>query len=375
MKKERFAGALALLIGGTIGAGIFSLPFALKEAGSLLFLTFFFLAFSIVLTINLFLAEIAINIEARHRLPGYVLQVLGKKFRPLLLGTSFLGGVGGILAYIILGSLFLKIILFSMLGENPIVYAGIFYLLHLLDVFRGIKAVEKLEKLTSALLIGALLILATIAATHFKLGNVNLVGSGNLFLPYGAIFFALWGANMIPLLAERVQKNEVTMRRLLTRGTLLIGALYIIFAVSAAYAVGTATTPDGITGLASILGGVGVYLTAIIGLLAVGNGFDSAGVVLSESLKIDFKLPRLKWPILIIPPIIFILGLVDLTQVIGLTGGVFLALDGLYILAMHNKLQPKMKKRILSHVPQAAYLFLTFVFLAGIATSIYFSFK
>lgn len=373
MAKKFSYGPVAVLVGGTIGAGIFSLPYVLIHSGIFYFSAFFALIFLLVLAINLILAEISLNIKGSHRTPGYIYLILGEKFRLFALISAFSGGIGGLLAYIILGATFLKIILLGVLGENLAVYAFVFYILHLLDVFKGLKTIEKIDRVSSTLLIGAIAVLALFMAGHLRAENLSWFTEGNVVLPYGVLLFAFWGANMIPGIAELTGKKPRELKSVIISGMAAIGLVYLIFAFTVAAAAGSGTAQDSLTGLSTIVGPMAVYLAALVGLLAVGNGFDAVGVNVADAVRLDFKAPWLKWPIFIIPLVIYFLGVQDLIKIIGFSGAVFLAFDGLLIILMHRKYSPKIKIRIFPRVNNFVYFFLAAVFIAGIGTTIYLS--
>ena len=110
MVNKNFYFALAALIGTTVGAGIFGIPYVISKSGIGPGLFYFFILGGAVLLLHLFFGEIVLRTKEKHRLIGFAQKYLGNWGKFLITISTILGLVGALLAYIILGGDFLKII-------------------------------------------------------------------------------------------------------------------------------------------------------------------------------------------------------------------------------------------------------------------------
>jgi len=143
--------AVFLLIGTTIGGGIFALPYVFSRSGllpSLLGLSFLGI---LMTSLNLFYSQVILKTDGDHQLPGYVEKYLGKKASRVAILSMLLSLNGALLAYVVLGGEFLALSLGQLANKF---YHLWFYLLGVWFFWRGFKGLVKAETwLTLALLI------------------------------------------------------------------------------------------------------------------------------------------------------------------------------------------------------------------------------
>ena len=97
----------ATLVGTIIGAGIFGLPYAISQSGILLGILYFLLLGGVVMLLHLFFGEFSLRTKAKHRLIGYAEIYLGAWGRRFAVFAIMFSNVGALLAYILIGGLFL----------------------------------------------------------------------------------------------------------------------------------------------------------------------------------------------------------------------------------------------------------------------------
>src|SRR3989344_8659560 len=103
--------ALSTLIGTIVGAGMFGLPFAIVQSGLLLSLFYFLLLGVCVTYLHLFFGEVCLRTPGKHRLIGYAGLYLGSWAKGLVTFSTIAGTIGALLAFLIIGGGFLKILL------------------------------------------------------------------------------------------------------------------------------------------------------------------------------------------------------------------------------------------------------------------------
>ena len=90
-----------------IGAGMFGIPFSFVRAGFWLGAAELALLGGVMWVIHLRYGEVVLETPSRHRLPGYVRLYLGRWASMLAWGSALFGIGGALLAYVVVGGLFL----------------------------------------------------------------------------------------------------------------------------------------------------------------------------------------------------------------------------------------------------------------------------
>jgi tyrosine-specific transport protein len=107
MKKITvFLKALSVFLGTVIGVGIFGLPFVAQKAGFFVVLGYFLFMVLVAILTHLFFGEVALDTKKIYRLPGYVGEYLGQRWKKLSFFITATGLFGALLAYLIIGGQF-----------------------------------------------------------------------------------------------------------------------------------------------------------------------------------------------------------------------------------------------------------------------------
>lgn len=366
-RKFKFVYAVATLVGSTIGVGIFSLPYITLRVGILVMLAYLLVLTVLVILIQYLFGEVALATPDFRRFPGFAKFYLGKPGKWLALISSILGGMGAMLAYIIIGGEFLSNIFSPIFGGNSYLYSFFYFLIGATLVFFGIKAISKIDLLGICLFIASLLVIIFSSLSHFNAANLTLrTGSlAEFFLPYGPLFFALSALMMIPEVEEMLGEDKKWIRKVIPISVLIPAVVYLVFIVLVLGVSGLNTSSTAIPGLGSYLGGTIMNIALFAGIIATFTSFLGVALTLKKTLWYDLKIPKaLSWIIAcFIPYILFLLGFKDFITVIGLAGGVLIALDGILILLMYRKIKKSRAARILSYS-------LSLVFILGLVYEI-----
>jgi amino acid permease len=337
--------AVSTLSATIIGVGLFALPYITLKVGIWIMLGYFIALTFIVLLIHLLFAEVALNTKDYLRMPGYARIYLGRWGRGISLMSAVVGLTGALLAYLIVGGKFLEQLLAPYLNGGYEFYVLIYFAVGALLIFGGIKAVSKIEFWA---LFAFFIVLGLIGWQGWPAVDISNLfaksgGAKDFFLPYGAILFALWGASLIPEIEEMLQGAKHLVKRVVSVSIFISAAVYLVFIFLVLGISGFLTSPEAIAGLSDKLGGGVVFLAIIFGLLTTFTSFITLGLTLKKIFHYDLRISKsLSWAAACFLPLaLFFAGMKDFIKVIGFVGAVMLAVEGILIILMYNKIKKK----------------------------------
>ena len=347
MFQKNFILALAVLTGTIIGAGIFGIPYVVSKSG--IVPGFFYLLFlgGTVLLIHLFFGEIVLRTKEKHRLPGFAQKYLGNWGKILTFLSAVFGITGALLAFIIIGGDFLKIVLsllFPILAELPFFYFNLlFWGILSFFIFRGIKLIARAELLMNVALFSVIFLVFAFALPEINFQNFVLINTNYIFLPYGVILFSLIGWSAIPEIKEILGnfKEKKNLKKIITFASIIVVGLYSLFFLVIVGVSGEKTSPEAFQGLLPFLGPQIIILGALFGILAVATSFLVLGNYFKNILKYDFRIPKQASAFIVcgLPLVLFLLGFRDFIGVIGLVGTIIGAIDGIIIILIFSKIK------------------------------------
>lgn len=348
MQKNLFKSYIfpvATFTGSIIGVGFLSLPYIASRVGIWPMLFYFVALTGLVIFIHVIFGQICLQTPDFKRWPGFVGFYLGQYAKGVVLVSMTLGSFGVLLVYLIIGSQFLTAIFNPMIGGSPALYALVYFVLVGTCVYLGVKAISKVDFLALLLLV---VILFFIFIKGFaKIHAVNIFAAGaahltfaNLFLPYGAILFSLWGVGLIPEIEEMVAGNKKTLKRIIIISTALAALFYLAFIFVILGITGSHTTESALVGLKGPLGGILISAALFIGVISTFIAFIAQGLLLKKVFMYDMGIKEFPaWVFSCFPPfILFYLGFNSFIPLISFIGGVLLSIDGILILLMYRKI-------------------------------------
>lgn len=334
--KKNYLLAIATLSGTIIGAGLFAVPLVLSKAGLAPFLFYLFLLATVQFFLHIIYAEIILSSKQRHRMVGYVGLYCGSRAKNWTLLFSLIGKHGALLAYILLGGSFLYALLNPLWGGNLFFYTTILFLVQSFIVLVGLRFIAGVELVLSSVLIFLVFIITIKSSAHFDLGNFVLASKDNIFLPYGPIFFAVGGQAAIPGVCRLLRAQKHRIKSAIAWGTIIPAILVLFFAISVVGVTGEQTTSDALVGLRSFFDNGVIIFALVFGLFTVSTSF----LVICESLREvywwDLKMNnKFSWLLACsIPFLLYLLGVSDLTRVIGFTGSIIGGLFGIILILL-----------------------------------------
>lgn len=334
--EKNFWLAVFSLVGTTIGAGIFGLPFAFFRSGFFIGFSELILLFLFVLLIQEILGEIALRTPGRKRLVGFTGEYLGIKWERLVKISVLLGSAGVLLVYIILGGEFLAL----LFNQSALWGSLTFFVFWFFAVLARPRIFGRAEFFTSLFAILIVVAISLISVGHINQANFKGFDVKNLLLPYGVILFAITGYTVIPEMEDILGAGKHKLKRAIFYGTLIPPLVYLIFIFVVVGVSGPITSADAITGLARALNSRTIlFLGSLLGLLAIAGASLSHGVYFKETLWYDFKLnKKLAWFLTgLIPISLFLLGARNFIATIGLIGALFFGFQAIVILLIHKR--------------------------------------
>ena len=370
MPDKKFYSAVSVLVGGVVGVGIFGVPFVFAKAG---FLTgFLFLAglSAVTLVFNLAYGEIILRTDKAHQLVGYAGTYLGGFFKKLTFFTFVLGIYSALLAYIIVGGEFLANILSFNFFVSADSLSIFFFFLVAFVLLGGLKTISAVDLFMAVLYIASVCLIVFWGAGQINFSNFTLWNRDFWFLPYGVILFALSGMSSVALQREVLDGQEFKLKKSIIWGSLLPPVIYLILAFLVVGVSGEVTSPEAFAGLSSFLGPKVVLVGSIFGVLAIFTSFLNLGRVLQESFQFDFHLNKFTaWFLALWPPFfLFIFGIRNFINVIGLAGSVAIGLQSIVFILIYSKVK-RMGHRIPEYslnMPRWFWYLAIAIFISGI---------
>ncbi|MEK7647016.1 MAG: aromatic amino acid transport family protein [Patescibacteria group bacterium] len=343
-KGVYYLEGIGLLTGMIIGAGIFALPFVMAQSGIFWGLTHFLVALALVLIIQELYGEVAFLTEGKHRFTGYVYKYLGLSASRLALVLTLIGYYGSLLAYGILGGIFLNNIFHGIFGGVGVFGFSIVFFI-VANIFSLVRF-EKIGVINFYLTIPLLFFIIYLVAASWQWIDIdNFVWdfsfNGNWFLPYGVWLFALTGFSVIPEVRDIMRSTSLRDFKIVIFISTMIAAVFsLIFALGVLGVTGMHTSEEALAGLVGFLGTKGLIIGSIIGFLAVFTSYLSTIADFKELFRTDYGVNiYLAWLACILPPVLLFWGnIIGLVDILGFIGAAGLGISGVFILEMADKM-------------------------------------
>ena len=373
--SKNYLLAVTTLMGAIIGVGVFAIPFAINKSGVISLFVYMIGLAAIQYFLHLLFAEVVLSTKDKHRLPGFVGKYFNKRSKIIAFIIEIVGSYGSILAYIIVGGLFLHQLLSPYWGGSVFIYSSCLFILVSSVTFFDIKLIAGTELVLTTLLVFAIGLIVWRGFGHIQLSNYHLVGWKDIFLPYGPIFFAVGGTTAIPEVCRLLAYEKDKIKSAIAWGTFISAGLMLFFVLAVLGIAGAKTSPDTLLGLSEVLHDGVVVLALIFGLLAITTSYILTAQATEEIYQWDFKLNnKLAWLLAcFVPYFLFSLGWVNLTKVISFTGAVTGGLSGLILIWLIFKIKVKPEKIsiINNKLTKPLAYFLSSLFILGMIYEIF----
>lgn len=337
----------ALIVSGTIGAGVLGLPFAIAKVGVFFGFLYIVGVGLLMMALNLLVGSIAVRTGRKLQLVGLAKEYLGTpgKFIMTILMYFMLWGV---LVVYIIGE---GEVLSALLGGSSFFWSTVFFATATLLIYLGVKTIKVVELFLSLGVLSVVIILSAYSAPHIEAVHLQYSNLAHILFPYGILLFAYHGTTAVPEAYSILIKKHVTFKKAIILAGFISMAVYALFSIVVVGVTGAGTTEIATLGLGNKLGSIIFILGNLFAVLAMGTSCLMAGLALRDSMSWDFQVSRGIATLLVcgIPFLIFILGIRGFISAIDIVGGVFMSLEMLLILLIF------WRAKQLGDMPQGKY--------------------
>lgn len=331
-----FFATTGIVVATTLGAGMFALPFVFLRAGVSAGMVYLVAVGAAIVMAHLVYWRVLAKEDERERLLGLIKRHLsGAEY-----GIGFVALVAGLLltlvAYLVIGAGFLML-LFPLFGWGQALI--VFWIINSAPLFFKERKIIDAELWGVALMIAIIFYIFGTGATGGGLWRTSF-DPAQAWLPFGPVFFALGAWPAIEPLYRYVKEKRFP-RRLGTvaimAGTVISAVLYFAFVVGI-FGSGASVTPDTLGGLAN-WPSAKIALLAVLGLFAIWTSYLPVGLEVENAFTIDLGASRATALIFVVfaPLALVALGVSSFFGVVGVVGGVFIALQYLLIIRIGRK--------------------------------------
>jgi amino acid permease len=343
--------ATCILAGTIIGAGIFSLPYVVSQLGLVLGFLFLYVFFVIYLLVHRMYADLLAKESGTHDFSF----LAHKYFKPfsarittwiVILELTFV-----LLVYLTVAPGLLKI----SFGVEGTLYLLVFWLISSLFIFLPLRFTGIAHALATIAIVGIVGLAVysgfskPLVTSPFESMNLAL-----FFLPFGPLLFSFSGRPAISKVVEEQKEASVSghwfpLKRVIFWGTAIPAILYAVFIISV-LKMEPHPLPEALKSVS--LPADFLRFFGILGLLATWTSYFMAGKNIRDILYKDRGVPS--WIGYLIPCVLPIVMFFTVSSsfflVLSLTGGVFLACEGICIIMMWRNAFPKNQWRRLAPI-------------------------
>ncbi len=345
---------ISLMVGAIIGAGMFSLPYLFHQTGLILGLIVLAILTLVVTFIHLLYADIITQTGGDHNFISYTKKYLGTNASRMAFFMTIVEMIIVLIIYLILASKFINSFLQSYWSFYPADFwisaiVILFWLAGSAAIFWNLKEMSLVQFLITASMV--IIISFILGFGIFNGGTEKLffeiylptggLNFNNIFILIGPILFALSGrvviVEVVKYFSPKKPLRDIKISIIL--GTVIPAIVYGFFVLSV-LALSESVSVDAISGLIGNLPPFLIASFSILGLLAIWTSYIAVGFDIKNILQIDLNLSVLKSGMIVVflPILFYFAGLNDFIFLISLVGGLFLALEGIFIVKMWQKL-------------------------------------
>jgi amino acid permease len=345
--------AVGTFLGTVIGVGIFGLPFLASQMGFVPFVLLFVCISPLVIVIHLQFIDVVIGTKGLHRIPGYIHAYLGTRWRTVALIISALGIIGSLLAYLVVGGTFTKLVLQPFIDIPDVAAVFLFFLLGSVLIATGTKSVAWVDLVLTGVFFCIVAFFFFFSIPKIETASFTHLSWSQLPLGYGVILFALWGLTLVPETVELAGRDRHASRRVILYGLLATAAVYLLFTVMVLGVTGSATTPEALTGFLARFPSWAVVVGGLLGVITTFTSYIALGLTLRKTLVYDLRLGVLPSLCLtfFLPLLLFAIGLKSFIDILGLTGAVLLGLEGALAMAVAARYRALREKQNAAVIP------------------------
>ncbi len=325
--------AVALIVSGTVGAGVLAIPYAVSKVGLALGLFYILVLGFVIMGLNLLVGELSACNKENLQIAGLAQKYLGRPFKWFMALLMYTAMFGSLLVYIIGEGSTLS----ALFGGNSFAWSIGFFCIMTIPIILGMRTIKVIEFVLTIAIIAIIMMIVAWSMPHVQSVHINYYNFANIFFPYGVILYAFSGASTIPEAHSILARRDAEFKKAIIYSSLIIIVMYCLFAFMTVGVLGQETTEIATIGLGQKLGPAMHVIGNIFAALSMGTCFLMGGLALRDSMSWDFKIPR-QWSnalVLGLPFVAFLLGLRQFIAALDFIGGVVISTELLIILAIY----------------------------------------
>lgn len=343
-KASRWDVALAigLLSGGIIGAGVFSLPYAFQLAGLLTGFFYLAIATGVYIVLHVMYADVIMKTPGEHRFVGLAKTHLGRGAGLFAVLMGVVQMIFVLTIYLVLSKSFLSLVVSF---GNDAQHIFFFWLLGSIAIFFNLRKIALSELLITLSIIAIIAVVFFLGAAHGdRLSAIPALSESRFWLiPLPAILFALSGRVVIPavirFLRERGSGDDRRkLFKVILWGTVIPAIVYGLFVIGV-LGLSAKVTEDAVSGLVGGLSSWLMWGIGVLGFLSLWSSYILVGLDVYETVRFDLGLRRPARLALVVltPLLLYAAGFTSFLGLVSFVGGVFLVLEGFFVIAMYRK--------------------------------------
>ncbi len=313
--------AVALIVSGTVGAGVLGIPYAIAKVGLIPGVIYIITVGVLVMGLHLLLGEVAVRTGENLQLAGLAKKYLGKPGGMIMSFIFYLMATGALVIYIIgIGNA-----LQAIFGGQSFLWSWIFFVCATPLLLRGLRTIKTIELFLTVAIFAVVVCIAAWSSPHLAFPEWRYMNTAALFFPYGILLFAFNGATAIPEAHALLGRQNTLFKHAVVISSIITISLYTAFALVVVGVTGLHTTEIATIGLGEAVGPIMVIFGNLFAVLAMATSYLLLGVSLRDSLHWDYKVEQKTAGLLIsfLPFTVFLLGLKHFAQTMNIVGGVF----------------------------------------------------
>src|SRR3989339_110865 len=317
--------AVALVVSGTIGAGVLGIPFVVAKVGISIGILYIVTLGLLMMGLNLLIGEVATCTKQELQIVGLARVYLGRWGAWFMTGLIYVMGVGLLTVYIVGEGTALS----ALFGGDSFTWSVIFFAIGSVCVYAGLRLIKIMDLFLGLGLLLVIIVISLLGVPHMSVAHVEFNNLAYLLFPYGVILFSLSSTGVIPEAHALLKRKDGLFKKTIVIASIICIVIYSLFAFVVVGVTGLETTEIATVGLGSVVGNTIFVLGNIFAVLAMGTGFLMRGIALRDSLTWDYKVHPVTASLVVcvIPFLIFIAGLRSFIGLIDVIGGVFVSID------------------------------------------------
>ncbi|MFA6427037.1 MAG: aromatic amino acid transport family protein [Candidatus Magasanikbacteria bacterium] len=330
---------VALVVSGTIGAGVLGVPFVVAKVGILVGCIYIVTLGLLMMGLNLLIGEVATCTRRELQVIGLAREYLGAWGAWVMTGFIYLMGAGVMTVYIIGEGTSLS----ALFGGDPFIWSIVFFAVASVCVFVGLRMIKVADLFLSIGLLLVIIIISILGAPYISSTHVEFNNFAYLLLPYGVILFSLSSTGVIPEAHTLLKHKDGLFKKTIIIASFICIGIYSLFAFVVVGVTGSHTTEIATVGLGNVIGNSVFVFGNIFAVLAMGTGFLMGGMALRDSLTWDYRIRPIISSLLvcIIPFLIFVAGLRSFIGLIDVIGGVLVSIDLIFVVFIYWRARQK----------------------------------